>query len=498
MLRRTITPLALIALLAPATAVAQVTLPFEGFITDEAQMPIDTPVDIVVRLYDVENGGTPLFEETHTGVMPLGGYFYFTIGEVQALDASIFNGAVLYLGVEVGDDATELAPRFRAGFVPFAVRALSADAGGPVGPTGPTGATGPAGLDGPPGPAGPTGPQGAIGPAGGPGPAGAAGPTGAPGPAGATGAIGPQGPTGAVGAQGPQGPTGNTGNTGPQGPQGPTGNVGPTGAVGPQGPIGNTGPQGPIGNTGNTGPQGPAGAVGPAGPAGPAGPQGNVGPRGPTGNTGPQGPIGNTGNPGPQGPTGSIGPQGPAGAIGPAGPTGNTGATGNTGPQGATGATGPAGVPCASCVNDASIADRQVRAAARCEHFNGNPGQFGYLFISNNQSAYRCRVPRPSDLVTTGPVTIEVTYRNPTTINHTATLNLSVVPLSLNTTVPNGTNASSARAITPNVSLWSTTRTAAAVFGGTTGQASVIQLTVPSAGRGVEVLDIAVLYTAAR
>ncbi|MEQ8980606.1 MAG: hypothetical protein RL846_21880, partial [Deltaproteobacteria bacterium] len=224
----------------------------------------------------------------------------------------------------------------------------------------------------------------------------------------------------------------------------------------------------PRGPTGNTGPQGPAG------PAGPAGPQGNVGPQGPVGSVGPAGPTGNTGSPGPQG------------------------ATGSTGPQGATGATGPAGVPCASCVNDASIADRQVRAAARCEHLNGNPGQFGYLFISNNQSVYRCRVPRPTDLVTTAPVTVQVTYRNPTTITHTATFNLSVVPLTLNTTVPNPSTASSARTLTPNVSLWATSLTAAAAFGGTTAQSSVIELTVPAAGRGAEVLDIAVLYTAAR
>ncbi len=305
-----LTPTLLLALLAaPLSANAQVKLPFEGLLTDDAGMPITETFDVMVRLYDVPDGGTPIFEEMHTGVVPFDGYFFLSIGETETLDASLFGGE-LYVGITIMGDDTELAPRFAAGFVPFAVRALSAD-GGEIGPQGPQGEIGPVGPQGPQGDPGPTGP---------------AGPTGAVGPDGATGPQGNVGPAGPTGAQGPQGNVGSTGAVGPVGPQGPQGNTGPqgpVGAVGPRGPTGNTGPQG------NTGPAGPTGAQGPQGLVGATGPQGNVGPVGPAG---------------PQGPVGNVGPQGPQGNTGPQGPTGATGAVGARGPTGPQGPVGPAGI----------------------------------------------------------------------------------------------------------------------------------------------------------
>jgi len=159
---------------------------------------------------------------------------------------------------------------------------------------------------------------------------------------GTIGPAGPQGPAGPAGSQGPIGITGATGSAGPAGAQGPQGSVGPTGAIGPAGPIGATGLAGPAGVQG---PQGPAGAAGATGPAGTPGNNGAVGPQGPTGPTGPQGPIGLTG---PQGTPGAAGATGPAG---PAGSTGLTGPQGPAGPQGATGAQGPTGITGAIGIN---------------------------------------------------------------------------------------------------------------------------------------------------
>ena len=58
--------------------------------------------------------------------------------------------------------------------------------------------------------------------------------------------------------------------------------------------------------------------------------------------------------PGPTGPMGLTGLTGPGGPAGPTGPRGPTGFTGDMGPA------GPAGVPCAGCVNSASIAPQSV------------------------------------------------------------------------------------------------------------------------------------------
>jgi hypothetical protein len=200
-----------IAILSGRAAWAQqgtVTLPFDGFLTDQSGMPIDGPTSIRARIYDAASGGTVLFDETQTATPSLG-YVSLSLGARVSLAPAILIGGARWVGFQIASDATELAPRFELGFVPYAVEALSVVGGGGSG-----GATGPTG---PIGPSGPSGPNGATG---------------------ATGSIGPSGPGG------PSGPTGLTGGGGPSGPTGATGARGTTGATGP------TGPTGPAGTTG--------------------------------------------------------------------------------------------------------------------------------------------------------------------------------------------------------------------------------------------------------
>lgn len=66
-----------------------------------------------------------------------------------------------------------------------------------------------------------------------------------------------------------------SGASGAQGPKGDTGAVGPAGPPGPAGPAGERGPAGPAGE------RGPAGAAGPAGPPGPKGDKGGAAARSP-------------------------------------------------------------------------------------------------------------------------------------------------------------------------------------------------------------------------
>ncbi|MEQ8980013.1 MAG: hypothetical protein RL846_18905, partial [Deltaproteobacteria bacterium] len=161
-------------------------LPFEGELTDVDGAPLDGAVGIVVRLYDRAEGGEPYFEERHEAEV-IGGRFVLPIGRHAAIDPAIFDGGVLFLGLEIDGDGEELSPRFTIGAVPFAIRALNGGAPGPEGPPGPAG---PTGDEGPPGIAGATGTPGVRGPAG---PSGAPGPRGHRGPAGPTGADGPKG-----------------------------------------------------------------------------------------------------------------------------------------------------------------------------------------------------------------------------------------------------------------------------------------------------------------
>lgn len=205
---------------APSRAQAQaVELPFQGFLTGAGDLPVDGSLDFTVQVYDVPTGGAALYTEAHAGVLLVGGYFELSIGSVTPLAPSLFDASERYIGLTVGTDP-ELAPRFKVGFVPFAIRSLSAGSSGATGPTGPAG------------PAGPTGPTGAAGAIGAAGPT---GPTGATGAAGARGATGATGPTGAVGAAGATGATGATGVPGSTGATGAVGARGATGATGSPG-----------------------------------------------------------------------------------------------------------------------------------------------------------------------------------------------------------------------------------------------------------------------
>ena len=77
-------------LLLPSLATAQVELPFEGFLTDGADLPINGTIDVEVRVYEGAEGGTPLFEEVHTGVIAVGGFVYVRVGSVTPFPATIF------------------------------------------------------------------------------------------------------------------------------------------------------------------------------------------------------------------------------------------------------------------------------------------------------------------------------------------------------------------------------------------------------------------------
>lgn len=267
------------ALLFALPAAAQdITLTYQGELTDLADAPFEGTQTLVFRLYDAESGGQEVWAERHEDVAVLAGQFAVVLGSQQPWPADLPDA--LWLGVQAEGDV-EFEPRMQVGGAlraRWAAEAAQAfdvagrhihpaavsigerpviDAEGRwVGPTENFGGVGPRG---PQGEAGPPGPAGAAGPAG------DVGPRGPQGPAGAEGAVGPVGPAGAAGAEGAVGPRGPQGPAGVEGPAGPRGDVGPAGGQGPAGIAGVAGPEGP---------RGPAGDVGPAGPAGPVGPVG--------------------------------------------------------------------------------------------------------------------------------------------------------------------------------------------------------------------------------
>ncbi|MEO7328979.1 MAG: hypothetical protein ABI193_10400, partial [Minicystis sp.] len=287
---------AALALASTAQADVPATLTEQGRLFDDLGAPLGGTVNVTFTIYAAASGGQALWSETQQIALDEG-YFSAALGSATPFPASLWDGSLRYVGIQVGADP-EMSPRQSTGSVPYALRAddavgdlhpktvsvngmLVIDANGswvgpssglvgPMGPQGSAGATGAQGLQGIAGPVGANGATGAQGLQGIAGPAGANGATGAQGlagPTGATGAMGPQGLTGSTGATGltgANGATGATGATGAQGIQGvagPTGATGATGLQGVAGPTGATGAQGVVGPTGSTGPQGPAGTL---------------------------------------------------------------------------------------------------------------------------------------------------------------------------------------------------------------------------------------------
>lgn len=84
----------------------------------------DGTYEMSFRLYTVATGGTALWTETRD-VQVSGGVFSVLLGEITALNASHFNGQVLWLGIKVGADA-EATPRQHLAHVAYALFAENA------------------------------------------------------------------------------------------------------------------------------------------------------------------------------------------------------------------------------------------------------------------------------------------------------------------------------------------------------------------------------------
>ena len=285
--------LAMCALLAPAIGLAQgeVTLTYQGELSDLGEVPVEGTRRITYRLYEAAQGGEPVWTELHAEVDVVEGVFNSVLGSIEPLPA-LDPAAPTYLSVQIEDDE-EFTPRMRVGGAlraRWAAVAAHADdvRGMHIHPDAVSIGEMPVideqgrwvgestGLRGPPGEAGEAGPRGAQGEAG---------------PAGA------QGQAGIVGAAGPPGPQGEDGPAGQAGPEGPRGAVGPTPSLQADGDedgfadwievaVGtdpNNGDEEPVdanengvadvfeGVPGLQGVPGPPGAPGQPGPAGPPG-----------------------------------------------------------------------------------------------------------------------------------------------------------------------------------------------------------------------------------
>lgn len=109
-----------------AFAAPSQTISYQGYLKDTKGVPVNGNIGIAFYLYDVPAGGLALWGEEQA-VTIANGLYSVQLGSNIPLDTRVFDVQPLYLGVRVGSDE-EMAPRQLLSLVPFAFRALVADA----------------------------------------------------------------------------------------------------------------------------------------------------------------------------------------------------------------------------------------------------------------------------------------------------------------------------------------------------------------------------------
>jgi hypothetical protein len=110
-------------LTATTTGSSKTTINYQGYLTDSSGNPVNDPLDMVFRLYNVESGSEALWTEEQNGVVVSDGLFSVLLGNVTPISTEIIaNNNDLWLGIAVGGDE-EMIPREKIASAPYALLA---------------------------------------------------------------------------------------------------------------------------------------------------------------------------------------------------------------------------------------------------------------------------------------------------------------------------------------------------------------------------------------
>jgi hypothetical protein len=102
------------------------TIAYQGYLVDSVGNPVNEPVNITFRLYNVASGGTALWSETQT-VTIADGLFSVLLGSQSPISRNLMAANNnLWLGLTVGTDQ-EMTPREKIASAPFAILSDVAD-----------------------------------------------------------------------------------------------------------------------------------------------------------------------------------------------------------------------------------------------------------------------------------------------------------------------------------------------------------------------------------
>ena len=99
---------------------------YQGTLTDDGGVALDTAVAMTFSIYTDSVGGTQVWTETQPAIKVISGLFNVLLGCVNAISDTVFNDPERWLGIQVGGDP-ELELRQRIAAVGYAFRAAEAD-----------------------------------------------------------------------------------------------------------------------------------------------------------------------------------------------------------------------------------------------------------------------------------------------------------------------------------------------------------------------------------
>jgi hypothetical protein len=100
---------------------------FQGALADSIGNPISDTRQMEFALYAEESGGIALWIESHPSVEIIDGLFRVQLGSVNVLPASLCDGSVLWLGITISPDGSELMPRQPLVTVPYGFKSAESD-----------------------------------------------------------------------------------------------------------------------------------------------------------------------------------------------------------------------------------------------------------------------------------------------------------------------------------------------------------------------------------
>lgn len=102
---------------------------YQGFLSDSSGNPLNQTIALTATIYGDSLGVTSLWSEVHAGIVVTNGQFAVILGSATPIPATVFSGAIRWLGIRVNADP-ELRPLRPMLSTPSAFRSLLADSAG--------------------------------------------------------------------------------------------------------------------------------------------------------------------------------------------------------------------------------------------------------------------------------------------------------------------------------------------------------------------------------